>query len=584
MALTKPSNFISLVNVKSYGATGDGVTDDTTAIRAAVSDGSLLYFPPGTYLVDPDVGTGIFQFAAIDGVHLKGNNATIKSKAGTGVYGSNTLAFTDCDNVLIEGLTIDCNKANQTGGYNAIRFYGGNYITVRDCILLNAKQDGLYFRGSSPALLSTYPDNILVDNVYIDGAKRNGLSVVGAKTIRITNSSFINTYGESPSAGIDLEPNDSDPFGIQTAIISNCLFEGNDGWGCVVTGDDAANPGETPWTRELILSDCIFRNNGLNDNVSTSAGELYLARGQNLTVNGFLCDSIVECAGNVLAVGSNVERAQLSNLYFADLSHSDNTTTCLDIDSHAEDIRTVSNMYAYNCDITAIKCNSEAVIEGVHLSDMTGEYGITLSGDEVTLKDVTMLRCKGITSTSASTLESITIIDSTATRALRIRGANSTYKDITIKHTGTASNYAVWIDDDAPTSTVVNCILDGFHIWDSGGYWNTLSQAYIVDQVSLTGNFIRNMIPSPLSGSGTWDPASIAAGSSLSTTVSLLRADIGDRCITTHSLSPTVGLSLQGLISFASVTSANTATVTLFNPTGGAINLASHTVTVEAIK
>jgi len=235
-------------------------------------------------------------------------------------------------------------------------------------------------------------------------------------------------------------------------------------------------------------------------------------------------------------------------------------------------------MYAYNCDITAIKCNSEAVIEGVHLSDMTGEYGITLSGDEVTLKDVTMLRCKGITSTSASTLESITIIDSTATRALRIRGANSTYKDITIKHTGTASNYAVWIDDDAPTSTVVNCILDGFHIWDSGGYWNTLSQAYIVDQVSLTGNFIRNMIPSPLSGSGTWDPASIAAGSSLSTTVSLLRADIGDRCITTHSVS------LQGLISFASVTSANTATVTLFNPTGGAINLASHTVTVEAIK
>lgn len=43
------------VNVKdpTYGATGDGVTDDTTAIIAANSaaNGGLLFFPPGTYKV-----------------------------------------------------------------------------------------------------------------------------------------------------------------------------------------------------------------------------------------------------------------------------------------------------------------------------------------------------------------------------------------------------------------------------------------------------------------------------------------------------------------------------------------------------
>ncbi|KPM38241.1 Glucan 1,3-beta-glucosidase [Neonectria ditissima] len=52
-------------NVKDYGATGDGSTDDTAAINAAMSDGNrcgkgcdsttvtpgLIYFPPGTYVV-----------------------------------------------------------------------------------------------------------------------------------------------------------------------------------------------------------------------------------------------------------------------------------------------------------------------------------------------------------------------------------------------------------------------------------------------------------------------------------------------------------------------------------------------------
>ena len=40
------------VNVRDYGAWGDGLHDDTIAIQAAtraVADGGILYFPPGTY-------------------------------------------------------------------------------------------------------------------------------------------------------------------------------------------------------------------------------------------------------------------------------------------------------------------------------------------------------------------------------------------------------------------------------------------------------------------------------------------------------------------------------------------------------
>ena len=55
-------------NVKAYGAKGDGVTDDTAAVNAAISaanaaHGGTIYFPPATYLIAgqlvfPNDGTG----------------------------------------------------------------------------------------------------------------------------------------------------------------------------------------------------------------------------------------------------------------------------------------------------------------------------------------------------------------------------------------------------------------------------------------------------------------------------------------------------------------------------------------------
>lgn len=58
MALTKAHNRMiegSLVNVKDYGAIGDGVTDDTAAIQAAIdactASGNNLFVPGGPYLI-----------------------------------------------------------------------------------------------------------------------------------------------------------------------------------------------------------------------------------------------------------------------------------------------------------------------------------------------------------------------------------------------------------------------------------------------------------------------------------------------------------------------------------------------------
>jgi len=74
------------VNVKAFGAVGDGVTDDTTAIQAAITalpaTGGILYFPPGTYLVNSGLPlTGLVSGTKVCGA---GRNASIIKNGGTG--------------------------------------------------------------------------------------------------------------------------------------------------------------------------------------------------------------------------------------------------------------------------------------------------------------------------------------------------------------------------------------------------------------------------------------------------------------------------------------------------------------------
>jgi hypothetical protein len=80
-----------------------------------------------------------------------------------------------------------------------------------------------------------------------------------------------------------------------------------------------------------------------------------------------------------------------------------------------------------------------------------------------------------------------------------------------------------------------------------------------------------------LRGTATWDPPSIAAAAASSTTVTVTGAAFGDAFV------PSFSIDIGNLIASATVSSANTVTVKLFNPTAGAIDLASLTATATKV-
>src|SRR5579883_3358932 len=95
--------FIALVpsiyyNVKQYGAKGDGTTDDTAAIQAAISaasTGGVIFLPVGSYLISTPLTLSVantalmgvgFGSTIIASSSFSGAQMILCSAANTGVF------------------------------------------------------------------------------------------------------------------------------------------------------------------------------------------------------------------------------------------------------------------------------------------------------------------------------------------------------------------------------------------------------------------------------------------------------------------------------------------------------------------
>jgi hypothetical protein len=182
------------VNVDSYGAVGDGTTDDTTALRAALATGMSVVLPAGTYLTGKlTLGTGQYLIGAGQGVTIiKLKNASNENLVETTGFAS--LMGTDSTggpaNFGIFGLTLDGNEANQTAGTShALAIYGLAYhlsqFVVRDGSIYSEWSTSSA-QGAGQDSFESFISDFKVHNV--DGI---GLHFKGPHDTVITDGQFI---------------------------------------------------------------------------------------------------------------------------------------------------------------------------------------------------------------------------------------------------------------------------------------------------------------------------------------------------------------------------------------------------------
>ena len=148
-----------IVNVKSFGAKGDGLTDDSDAIQNAVdaSDGKPVYFPSGTYnttktILIPNyctiLGTGVNSVvkvvADVDGLKSKDfDTFTAKDPGGNALY------ITISDIVIDGGYYSDADnfvKSGKTLG-SGLKLWGNNF-KLENVYIVNFPEYGIVLRNA----------------------------------------------------------------------------------------------------------------------------------------------------------------------------------------------------------------------------------------------------------------------------------------------------------------------------------------------------------------------------------------------------------------------------------------------------
>jgi hypothetical protein len=192
-ARTLENRFADVVNVKDFGAKGDGTTDDTAAIQAAVNSlsltGGTVFFPTGKFLVNSTVTI------SVRGISLVGNgfgsggtwivNGTTNAPAIQ--FGSGTRIYSNAISKMVFG---------QKAGVTAVSGNCGVYVNSCSGLSVSQIQTFMYPSSLYDGIVLNNTFQSRLDSLELQNSLNSGIKILNGIDIFVSNSRCdANAYG-----------------------------------------------------------------------------------------------------------------------------------------------------------------------------------------------------------------------------------------------------------------------------------------------------------------------------------------------------------------------------------------------------
>jgi hypothetical protein len=231
-------SYSSDVSVKTYGAVGDGVTDDTTAIQNAVNSENIVFFPAGTYLVSNPISIPsnrtLFGEGAASVISYTG---TTTSRGAFYINSGSSSAY--IDNVTVRDLKFLGQVAllGFSEFVHLISFSGVRDCVIERCVIEGFRGDGILLGSGDIAGQERHNINVTIRDCYINGVNndnRNGISVIDGNGVSIENNYFTRCTKSTMPGAIDVEP-DANIYHVikNISIRNNRIYDCRGGVGAI---------------------------------------------------------------------------------------------------------------------------------------------------------------------------------------------------------------------------------------------------------------------------------------------------------------------------------------------------------------
>lgn len=244
-----PVKSLVIINVKSIGAVGDGITDDTRAFQKAIDSvagegGGNVYVPEGMYLIDADTSINMKSGVTLDMVDST-RVLIAKPTASSRFY---VIKLNNVSNSkVIAGKIVGdrYQHLGTTGEWGmGMGINGSTNVTVTGTHIIDCWGDGITISSK----------NCILKNVICDNNRRQGLTIGSSDSLIVDSCTFTHTNGTAPQDGIDIEP---DAGTAQKIHITNCLIADNAKVGVEMN----AKP-----TTTAVITDIYVQNNFIHNN------------------------------------------------------------------------------------------------------------------------------------------------------------------------------------------------------------------------------------------------------------------------------------------------------------------------------